>query len=259
MMRVADLSFMPEPDAFSAGQPDPVFAAIAAVRAANARHIQTCEDLNADNSTEAERVCNAAGDAVDLADETLKQVRPATMAGLAALVAWYAEDAGRRDPGGCYLARLSALLQHPDPAGLKSGLEAQNFVRSQRDRCAIPPAPREGAWAAPELPSGMPGPADIEAAWYGLPVETQARIGIAVVDMVFQEFVYGDSCVVSEQPEDRPFPDDTPEHEAIRGAASEASNRRLNELTPLIEGALPHLFGAPGENPAWCPNSGPRP
>lgn len=105
---------------------------------------------------------------------------------------------------------------------------------------------------APEL-------SDIEAAWHSLPAEIQAQIGIAVVDMVFQEFVHGDAWVVNGQPEDRPFPDDTEEHIAIRCAAMDATNRRLNELTPLIEGALPHLFGLDGENPAWCANPGPRP
>lgn len=99
----------------------------------------------------------------------------------------------------------------------------------------------------------------IEAAWASLPPDIQARIGVAVVDMVFQEFVYGDACVVNGQPEDRPFPDETEEHIAIRCAAMDATNRRLNELTPLIQGALPDLFGADGENPAWCPNPGPRP
>lgn len=105
----------------------------------------------------------------------------------------------------------------------------------------------------------VPGLPDIEAAWRSLPVETRDRIGIAVVDMVFQEFIHGDACVVAGQPEDRPYPDETEEHDAIRGTAAEISNRRLNELTPLIQGLFPNLFGADGENPSWCPNPGPRP
>lgn len=100
----------------------------------------------------------------------------------------------------------------------------------------------------------VPGQPEIEAAWRSLPPETRDRIGIAVVDMVFQEFVHGDAYVAVGQPEDLAVFD-----EGIRTAAAEAANRRLNELTPLIEGLFPHLFGHPGENPAWCENPGGRP
>ncbi|KQO76457.1 hypothetical protein ASF20_14015 [Methylobacterium sp. Leaf88] len=96
-------------------------------------------------------------------------------------------------------------------------------------------------------------------AWSRLAPAARDQIGLVVLDMVLQEFIHGDACVVGGQPEDRPFPDDSDEHDQIRGMAAEASNRRLNELTPLLYGLLPDLFGQPGENPMWCANPGGRP
>ncbi|MCJ2035256.1 hypothetical protein MKK54_13620, partial [Methylobacterium sp. J-068] len=105
----------------------------------------------------------------------------------------------------------------------------------------------------------VPTPSDLREAWSRLAPAARDQIGLVVLDMILQEFIHGDACVVGEQPEDRPFPDDTDEHEQIRGAAWEASNRRLNELTPLIHGLFPDLFGNPVENPMWCANPGPGP
>lgn len=105
----------------------------------------------------------------------------------------------------------------------------------------------------------VPGPTELKAAWKRLPSTARDRIGLVVLDMILQEFIHGDACVVGGQPEDRPFPDDTDQHEQIRGAAAEASNRRLNELTPLIHDLFPDLFGQPSENPMWCANPGPGP
>lgn len=100
----------------------------------------------------------------------------------------------------------------------------------------------------------VPGQLDVEAAWFGLPPDLRDRIGIIAVDMVFQGFVYGDAYVAIGQPEDMPVRD-----KAARDAACAAENRRLNELTRVVEDALPSLFGATGENPAWSENPGPRP
>lgn len=105
----------------------------------------------------------------------------------------------------------------------------------------------------------VPTPSDLSEAWSRLAPTARDRIGLIVLDMILQEFIHGDACVVGGQPEDRPFPDDTDEHEQIRGAAYEASNRRLNEITPLIHDLFPDLFGQPGENPMWCANPGPGP
>ena len=100
----------------------------------------------------------------------------------------------------------------------------------------------------------IPTLADVTAAWHALPAETRDRIGICAVDYVFQGFVHGDLYVAIGQPEDRAVFDD-----AIREAAAEAENRRLNELNTIIETALPDLFGPAGENPAWSENAGPAP
>ena len=104
----------------------------------------------------------------------------------------------------------------------------------------------------------VPGQTEIEMAWHALPAEIRDRIGIIAVDMVFQGFVYGDAYVAIKQPRDRAVPGRSKAHQAIRAAAAEAENRRLNELTRVIEGVLPDLFGAPGENPEWAVAMGAR-
>ena len=103
----------------------------------------------------------------------------------------------------------------------------------------------------------VPDLAAVTAAWHALPAETRDRIGIIAVDLVFQGFVYGDAYVATKRPTDRPVPGRSKAHQAIRNAAAEAETRRLNELTHVVEEVLPDLFGPPGENPAWSPNSGP--
>lgn len=232
-------------------EPDPIHAAIASARAASATHIAACQGLDEEDEAAVAR-CNQACDADAEASKALAKVRPATPAGLIALVAFYAEDGEGTDTASTYLDWLLAVLKHPDSERLFAGSDPQIAASDQGLGRVIPQAGFEAART-------MPGPSDIKAAWHGLPAETRDRIGVIAVDMVFQDFVHGDACVVNGQPEDRPFPDETEEHIAIRCAAMDATTRRLNELTPLIEGALPYLFGSDGENPAWCPNPGPRP
>ncbi|GJD88222.1 hypothetical protein BHAOGJBA_1735 [Methylobacterium hispanicum] len=231
--------------------PDPIHAAIASARAASAAHIAACKGLDEDDEAAVAR-CNEACDADAEASKALAKVLPTTPAGLIALVAFYAEDGEGTDTASLYLDRILVVLKHPDSERLFAGLSPQIASAEQALGRVIPQAGFEAFGT-------MPGLSDIEAAWHGLPAETRNRIGVTAVDMVFQEFIHGDACVVNGQPEDRPFPGETEEHIAIRCAAMDATNQRLNELTPLIEGALPDLFGSDGENPAWCPNPGPRP
>ena len=232
-------------------EPDPILAAIASARAASAAHIAACKGLDEADEAAVAR-CNQACDDDAEASKALAKVHPTTPAGLIALVAFYAEDGEGTDTASTYLDRLLAVLKHPDSERLFAGSDPQIASPEQALGRVIPQADFQAL-------KTMPSPSDIEAAWHGLPAETRDRIGVIAVDMVFQEFVHGDVCVVNGQPEDRPFPDETDEHIAIRCAAMDATNQRLNELTPLIEVALPHLFGSDGENPAWCPNPGPRP
>lgn len=232
-------------------EPDPIFPAVATARAANTAHIETLAAWRGIESDEADRACNAAGDRATETADALLRIRPTTRGGLAALVAFLADYVDPSEEGSHYLRHVAGLL-HTDSGGPFSASKLEIGSQDQVFSRVIPNGDLEAR-------QEVPGPSDIAAAWHSLPAETRDRIGIIAVDMVFQEFVYGDDCVACGQPEDRAFPDDTPEHDAIRGAAAEASNRRLNELTPLIQGLFPHLFGQPGENPTWCPNPGPRP
>ncbi|MCJ2076547.1 hypothetical protein MKK68_12925 [Methylobacterium sp. E-016] len=100
----------------------------------------------------------------------------------------------------------------------------------------------------------VPGQFDVEAAWYGLPPDLRDRIGIIAVDIVFQGFVYGDAFVVFGRPAGMPVGD-----EVAQGAACEAKTRRLNELTRVIEAALPDLFAPTIGTPVRSDNPGPRP
>ena len=65
--------------------------------------------------------------------------------------------------------------------------------------------------------------------------------------------VLGEACVAGGQLEDLAVLD-----EDMRGRAKCAEDELLTTLTEVVEAALPNLFGAPGENPMWCENSGPR-
>ena len=94
----------------------------------------------------------------------------------------------------------------------------------------------------------VPGGSEIVAAWHALPNEFKNYIGIAVVDMVFQSFVYGDGYA----PEDRAIVGDSSEARALRSAAADASDNHLNELHRFIEESFPDLFGSAGQNPDWA-------
>ena len=100
----------------------------------------------------------------------------------------------------------------------------------------------------------IPSIIDVAAAWHGLPPAKRNLIGVIVVDMVLQGFISGEAYIVGEQPEDLAVLD-----EDIRGNAKCAEDELLTTLTQVVEAALPDLFGAPGENPLWCENPGPRP
>ena len=89
----------------------------------------------------------------------------------------------------------------------------------------------------------IPTTSEINAAWISLPAETQRRIGVLALDMVWQAFLSGDAYA----PEDRVLRD-----EDARGTACDLSSKALTELHTLIEGALPELFGLPGEDPTWA-------
>lgn len=95
---------------------DPVFAAIAAARAANDRHVAMCRALHDDDSAEAEHACNEAADTVMRAIDGLARLRPTTHAGLVALVQFYADDAEGTDSGASYLRRLVDVLKPPLPS-----------------------------------------------------------------------------------------------------------------------------------------------
>ncbi|MBS7696246.1 MULTISPECIES: hypothetical protein [unclassified Chelatococcus] len=78
--------------------------------------------------------------------------------------------------------------------------------------------------------------------WRRLPPEIKEEIGCIVIDMVFSSFVSGDAYAAK----DRLCTDE------IRSAAYHRSDAALNKLVPTVENALPQLFGAPGEWPAWA-------
>ena len=89
----------------------------------------------------------------------------------------------------------------------------------------------------------VPTRSEINAAWIFLPAETQRRIGLLALDMVWQAFLSGDAYA----PEDYVLRD-----EDERGAASDLCSKALTELHIIIEDALPVLFGLPGEDPTWA-------
>ena len=94
----------------------------------------------------------------------------------------------------------------------------------------------------------VPGRIQIKAAWHALPAEARDRIGILVVNMVFQSFVGGDGYA----PSDRAVPGRSKAACAIRGEAQDESCRMLTEVHDVIEDALPDLFGPAGQNPKWA-------
>lgn len=105
----------------------------------------------------------------------------------------------------------------------------------------------------------VPCQSEVEAAWHALPTETRNSIGIIAVDLVFQAFVHGDAYVATGSPKDRAVPGCSRAARAIRDAAAEAENRRLNELHRVVESVLPDLFGPEGDNPDWAsPDKGVR-
>lgn len=211
---------------------DPIVEAIVAADMASLVHTATLVFLDEADEADMER-SEAAGRAVDRALEAVQQTAPTTLAGLLTLVRFYARDAKiycRWDTGGDYLEHVASALEV--------------FVAREAQ------APLSLTEAQIREATGIPGQAEIKAAWHALPAETRDRIGIAVVDMVFQEFVSGDAYIATEQFEDLPVYDPD-----IRAAAMDAANRRLNELPRLVEDALPDLFGK-DENPAWSENPG---
>ncbi|CAH1696859.1 hypothetical protein CHELA1G11_70013 [Hyphomicrobiales bacterium] len=83
---------------------------------------------------------------------------------------------------------------------------------------------------------------DAAIAWQGLPPDDQARIGALALEVVFAGFVSGSAYA----PEDRLF-DPT-----LRTIAEHRSDEVLLDLYATIETALPSLFGASGQHPAWA-------
>lgn len=83
---------------------------------------------------------------------------------------------------------------------------------------------------------------DPAATWQGLSPDDQARIGALALDVVFAGFVSGSAYA----PEDRLF------DPSVRTIAEHRSDEMLLELYMTIETALPSLFGAPGQHPAWA-------
>ena len=93
----------------------------------------------------------------------------------------------------------------------------------------------------------VPGPAELSAAWAGLPSSLRDHIGFIALDMVFQSFLGGDAYRL----EDRVLHSDDE-----RGQAMDRESKRLAELYRAVEDALPDLFGSEGENPAWSQTAG---
>lgn len=233
--------------------PDPIFAVLDRVNTAEQEHFTACSDLD-ETDEAAMRRCNAACDQAAAARGDLTQIMPTTMGGLQALAAHYSRwgEAGAEESF-LHLVRSLKGCDSEWPLRRLDKTEDQSFqAHSSVIRMTAFEPPCAGNVR-------VPTPFELSAAWSRLAPTARDQIGLIVLDMILQEFIHGDACVVGGQPEDRPFPDETDEHEQIRGAAWEASNRRLNELTPLIHDLFPDLFGQPGENPVWCANPGPGP
>lgn len=109
-------ALVPALPAISLAAADPIFPAIEAARAADARHTECCHALHDDDSEAADEACNAAADAMTRAVAALGRIRPTTHAGLVALVQFYADDADGTDIGAVHLASLLAVLKPPLPS-----------------------------------------------------------------------------------------------------------------------------------------------
>lgn len=89
----------------------------------------------------------------------------------------------------------------------------------------------------------VPGPVERRAAWDGLPEATKARIGALALETAFQWFLAADAYAPH---------DACPLNEEACEAAEQRSSEALDELYEVVEAALPDIFGAPGEYPAWA-------
>lgn len=108
--RTADLAAVLEPPAVE--DAEPVVAAIVAADMAAVAHSAALVFRDEDDVTDMERT-EAAGHAVDAAFKAVQALMPATLAGLHALVTFYARDAKifcRWDTGGEYLGHVAAAL-----------------------------------------------------------------------------------------------------------------------------------------------------
>ncbi|MDH2311461.1 hypothetical protein [Methylobacterium brachiatum] len=247
--RAADLAAVQgyAPDADPSAGSDPILAAIVAADMANAVHTACLVHLDEDDEEQVER-CNAAAQETDRTFGIVQSMMPATLGGLHALTRFYARDAklyDRCSGGSEYLAHVARALIACDSVGRFSWVRQLEAQSEQTLEVAIPAGENQPC-------SGVPGKAQVEAAWRALPAETKDRIGIIATDMVFQGFVHGDDCVVANQPESRPVPGDTDAAHAIRIAAEAAGNARLSELYRVIEAEIPGLFGPEGQNPDWA-------
>ncbi|AYO83688.1 hypothetical protein [Methylobacterium brachiatum] len=247
--RAADLAavqgYAPAADP-SAGS-DPIIAAIVAADMATAAHTACLVHLDEDDDEQVER-CNAAAQETDRTFEIVHSMMPATLSGLHALTRFYARDAklyDRCSGGSEYLAHVARALIACDSVGRFSWVRQLEAQSEQ---------PLEVVIQAGEIQpcSGVPGKAQVEAAWRALPAETRDRIGIIATDLVFQAFVHGDAYVATGSPRDRAVPGRSKAAQAIRDAAADAETARLNELHRVVESALPCLFGPASENPEWA-------
>lgn len=138
---------------------DPIHAAIATARAANAHLIACCRALRDDDSEAAERACNAASDATTLAGEALALVHPTTPAGLIALVEHYADDADGSDLGALYLERLLAVMR-PSASEWGSACTGRSpTVTDDRSRSQTKCVGRAAVCANAATATAMPRPA----------------------------------------------------------------------------------------------------
>lgn len=229
--------------AYPSTEPDPIIAAIVAADMANAAHTATLVHLDEDDEEQVER-CNAAACDTDRTFNVVEGTMPTTVAGLIALTEFYARDAklyDRCSGGSEYLAHVARALIACESAGRFSGFWTTKTIQQQSLEQVIPPGENRAL-------SGVPGQAEVEAAWLALSAEIRDAIGIIATDMVFQAFVSGDAFGLNDQP----VPGRSKRAQKIRGEASEASCRRLTELHNAIEDELPALFGLAGQNPNWA-------
>ncbi|MDP4024430.1 hypothetical protein Q8W71_17535 [Methylobacterium sp. NEAU 140] len=237
--RAADLGAVLDPPVVD--DADPVVAAIVAADKASVAHTAALVHRDEDDD-ESEAVIDAAGHAVDEAFRAVQALMPTTLASLHALASFYARDAKifcRWDTGGDYLEHIAAAL-------------ALLLTNERQAPLILTEAPIRET-------KGIPGQAEVEAAWRSLPPRTRDRIGVIATDLVFQAFVHGDAFVATGAPKDRAVPGRSRAAQAIRDAAAEAETERLNELHQVVERNLPDLFGPDGGNPAWAVAMGARP